>query len=249
MHEIRFDGILDYTINNIGFVNVFRDKGHTVPYKNGKDRYSLILIAAGELDYYFIQKNFTVKLVPGEVLFIPKNHPYIATYAKDGTVAKVLNFDINFNVLYPFLCEPLHKKKSAFFEICRSISGENANSIVFLASKIYELLYIIEKTAIEVPDKFKKIIPAITEVQQNYFENKKVSHYSDICNMSESNFRKLFREYTGHSLIEYRNLIRIAEAKKMIESKEYTVVEAAYLTGFNNMSFFYNVYNKSFSKE
>ena len=70
-----------------------------------------------------------------------------------------------------------------------------------------------------------------------------------MCNMSESNFRRLFKEYTGHSLIEYRNLIRISEAKKMIESKEYTVAEAAYLTGFNNMSFFYDVYNKNLSKE
>ena len=66
--------------------------------------------------------------------------------------------------------------------------------------------------------------------------------------MSESNFRKLFKEYTGKSLIEYRNLIRISEAKKMIESREFTVAEAAYTVGFNNMSFFYEVYNKYIEK-
>ena len=63
--------------------------------------------------------------------------------------------------------------------------------------------------------------------------------------MSESNFRKLFKEYTGKSPIEYRNLIRISEVKKMIDSGEFTVSEAAYLVGFNNMSFFYEVYNKA----
>ena len=99
----------------------------------------------------------------------------------------------------------------------------------------------------EIPAKFQKIIPALEEIRKNYATNNKVSFYSSMCNMSESNFRKLFKEYTGKSLIEYRNLIRISKAQKMIESREFTVAEAAYLTGFNNMSFFYEVYNKYIS--
>ena len=62
--------------------------------------------------------------------------------------------------------------------------------------------------------------------------------------MSESNFRKLFRENIGKSPIEYRNHIRIMEFEKLISSGEFTVSEAAYVVGFNNMSFFYEVYHK-----
>ena len=65
-----------------------------------------------------------------------------------------------------------------------------------------------------------------------------------MCNMSETNFRKLFKEFTGKTPIEYRNMLRITEVCKMIESGEYTVSEAAYATGFNNMAFFYEVYNR-----
>ena len=43
------------------------------------------------------------------------------------------------------------------------------------------------------------------------------------------------------------DLIRL-NAKKMIESREFTVAEAAYTVGFNNMSFFYEVYNKYIEK-
>ena len=64
-----------------------------------------------------------------------------------------------------------------------------------------------------------------------------------MCGISESNFRKSFKEYKGVSPIEYRNIIRCREVKKMLDSGEFTVSEAAYLTGFNNMSFFYKVYN------
>ena len=51
-------------------------------------------------------------------------------------------------------------------------------------------------------------------------------------------------EYTGKSPIEYRNDIRISMFEKLMESREFTVSEAAYLVGFNNMSFFYETYNK-----
>lgn len=102
----------------------------------------------------------------------------------------------------------------------------------------------MQKEDIVIPNKYTKIVPALNEIQKFYFRNKKISYYSNMCYMSESNFRKLFKEYTGKSLIEYRNLIRLSYAHKMINSGEYTVQEAAHTIGFNNMSFFYEIYKK-----
>ena len=104
--------------------------------------------------------------------------------------------------------------------------------------------YIFEKESKVIANKFKKILPALNEVNQLYFENKKLSYYADLCSISQSNFRKLFKEYTGQSFIDYRNTIRVHEAKKLIDNEVMTKTEAAYLCGFNNMSFFYKVYNK-----
>ena len=53
MLNIRFDGKLDYLIDNIGFVNVSRNAGFAVPYKTGKQKYSLIFVESGEMNYYF----------------------------------------------------------------------------------------------------------------------------------------------------------------------------------------------------
>ena len=92
--------------------------------------------------------------------------------------------------------------------------------------------------------KFKKILPSVKDIEKNFFENKKILFYADLCNMSESNFRKVFKEYTGFSPIEYRNIMRCKEVKQLLDSGEFTVSEAAYTVGFNNMSFFYEVYNK-----
>lgn len=244
MQDIRFDGKLDYIIDNIEFVKVLRNADFTFPYKNGKEKYSLIFVENGEMNYYFTKEKISKKLTKGDTLFIPKNTPYIATYTADNSIAKVLTFDIISNLLPNWLNSVICKSDDVFSDIYKTILGKNANSTIFLVSKIYELLYTMQKESIVVPNKYKKIVPALNDIQKFYFENKKISYYSDMCYMSESNFRKLFKEYTGKSLIEYRNLIRISQANKMINSGEYTVQEAAYLTGFNNMSFFYEVYKK-----
>ena len=246
MQDIRFNGKLDYIIDNIGLVNVSRSAGFTFPYKNGKDKYSLVFVENGEMNYYFTKSKTVIKMPKDSVLFIPKNIPYIATYLKDNSIAKILAFDMDSANISAKFDAPIYKKDTKISDIFKTISGKGLNSVTFLASKIYEILYIIEKEADFVSDKYKKILPAVEEIQSFYFENKKISFYSDMCRMSESNFRKLFKEYTGKSFIEYRNLIRIFEAHKMIESGEYSVLEAAYEAGFNNMSFFYEVYNRTF---
>lgn len=244
MLDIRFDGKLDYLIDNIGFVNVSRDKDFTFPYKTGKERHSLIFVENGEINYYFTQNQKSINAIKGSVLFIPKHTPYIATYTQNNTVIKILTFDIVSNELPSIFNSPIIKKEAIFSSIYNTLSGKKTNSTTFLASKIYELLYTIEKESAVTPNKYKKIIPALNEIQNFYFQNKKLSYYSDLCGMSESNFRKLFKEYIGKSPVEYRNLIRISQASKMIDTGEYTVGEAAYLAGFNNMSFFYEVYKK-----
>ena len=244
MIDIRFNGELDYTINNIGFIKVLRNENFSFPYKNGKEQYTFIFIESGEMNYCFIDTQENVNLTKGNSLFIPKNTPYIATYTKDDTVAKILTFDINSDNLPSHLKTPLRYDKPVFSDIYGTISGRLVNNSIFLASKIYEILYIMGTESIVVPDKFKKILPAINEIEQFYYKNKKLSYYSDMCYMSEQNFRKLFKEYTGKSFIEYRNILRIYRAQKLINSGEYSINESARLVGFNNMSFFYETYKK-----
>ena len=244
MLNIRFNGNLDYIIDSVGYVNVMRNSNFTVPYKTGKPRYTIIFVESGEMKYFFEKTREYIILTKGSILFVPKNTPYEATYTKDNTVAKVFIFDIIQNTLSTYFNTPSYYNNPVFFDICTGISEKHANNAVFLVSKIYEILYTMEQENSTIPGKYKKILPAVNEIQERYFENKKLSYYSDLCYMSESNFRKLFREYTGKTLIEYRNLIRISQAYKKICSGEYTIQEAAYLSGFNNMSFFYELYRR-----
>jgi len=244
MEDIRFNGKLDYSIENVGFVSLSRDEDYFFEFKTGKERFSFIFVENGELEYYFTETKSTLKIDKGTVCFVPKRVPYKIRYLKDNTNIKIIIFDIVAEKLPVCFASPVVKKSPDSTAVFTSISNQNMRSAAFLASKTYALIHLIENDTFKIPKKYIKIIPAVNEIKQKYFENRKLSYYAELSNMSESNFRKLFKEYTGKSPIEYRNLIRISEVKKMLDSGEFTVSEAAYLMGFNNMSFFYEMYRK-----
>lgn len=242
MKDIRFFFKEDFEVVNIGFVSVMRNQNHIFEYKNGKKNFSLIFVENGALEYDFKHKKIIVN--KGDMLFIPKNLPYKTKYLKNNTTIKIILFDITKNHL-PFLIEKNFVENSPeFYHIFSSLTSPKSNDVFYLKSKLYEILYYLQKRNYGTPKKYQGITLAIKEIHENYQENHKILYYAQKCKMSESNFRKLFKEYTGKSPIEYRNHIRISMFEKLMESREFTISEAAYLVGFNNMSFFYDTYNK-----
>lgn len=241
MENIRFDGKLKYRIDNVGYIQVVRNANYLFEYKKGKELFSFIYVKDGEIEYTFTEIGKSVHLKKDSLLYIPKHYPYYTTYLKENTAIRIFTFDIETNTLPAFLSAHCILKSPDTFSVFNSINNQNT---LLIYSNIYRLLYIMQDESQTVPLKYRNITPAINRIKQKYFENHKISYYAELCNMSESNFRKLFREYTKMSPIEYRNKIRIAQARRMIEAEGYTVLEAAYITGFNNMSFFYETYNK-----
>lgn len=245
--DIRIDKKVEYRIKNIGFVSALRNENFTYEYKTGKERFSLINVESGEMEYYFPISKEKMKIGKGQLLSIPEFYPYEARYLKDNTVIRMFLFEPDTENIPEFLVRPVLRYESRAVEIFNSVSNINLQNHLFLSSKIYELLYILENSSSVIPKKYKKVAGVTDEIKEKYFENEKLKYYADMCDMSETNFRKLFKEYTGKSPIEYRNMIRISQAKRMIDSGEFNVSEAAYLTGFNNMSFFYRIYNRYFN--
>lgn len=238
-------GELDYIIDNIDLMDITRNSGFINHFRNGKEKHSLIFTHSGGLEYRF-EKRPMITALNETITYIPPQLPYSSKYISDVSKVKLLMFNIIKGSLPQCFTVPFSIKSKKITTIMNSIYDLNRLNNIFLAAKTYEILWIAENMNSSIPDKFLPVLPAVKNIEQYYFENKKISEYSDMCNMSESNFRKLFKAYTGKSPIEYRNSIRILEARKLITSSECTVEEAAYLTGFNNMSFFYEIYKKHF---
>ena len=242
MMDIRYSGDSDFKIETVGYVSVQREQGFSFEYKSGKEQHSFIYVQHGMLDYWFPETGKKIQVKKGSVIYIPKHLPYKTKYLVDNTTIKIITFDTTSDALLPPPFTILSSAEISFaFE---SISLLNAYNTLFLTSKLYEILYIAGNDTNNIPKKYEKILPALNEMNYKYFENHKVDVYAKMCNMSEQNFRRLFKAYTGSSPIEYRNSLRLFAVKRMVESGEFTVSQAAYIAGFNNMSFFYSIYHK-----
>lgn len=103
------------------------------------------------------------------------------------------------------------------------------------------------------------IIPADTEQNNNLLSIKCVldymnQHYSEtisarnlalMSNFSEYYFMKLFRQYTGKTLIEYLNDLRLEKAKALLMHTDEPITAIATEVGFNNTSYFIKKFQKS----
>ncbi len=229
-------------IYNASLVRVTRERNFTYSFKSGKEKPSIIVPCEGELHYRFGDGR-EINVCRGDFLYVPAGLPYSATYLAKVTRIIVILFDIGMPIPY-FATDIVKHSDSALCGGVASVLDRESHNPLLLVSKIYELLACIFVTDGQIPKKYRRISPALREMGKNFRESKPVSFYAELCSMSESNFRLLFRGFTGKSPIEYRNALRLSEARRLIDSGEYTVSEAAYLAGFGNMSFFYELYGR-----
>lgn len=115
----------------------------------------------------------------------------------------------------------------SFSMLINSMADEFKNNIVCipeLKSSIYKLLATIcqkrKKRAIK--NKYTCIYTGIKLLEQN--NGMKIGDIAEICGVSECYFRKLFKEYSGESPMDFRQHYRIEKSKQLLLSDEWLSV-------------------------
>lgn len=240
----------NFTVENIDIQNVSRPKDYRHSFRNGRTKHGFIYVVNGRILDIFHTEKESILVDAGEMIFIPQNSIYTGVYIEDHTEIKIIQFDISSGELPAYLSKPTKiappnagELTEAFF---KPIENHASDHPFYFLSRLYELLWRIDESYSHIPTKYKKLQAALAEIAECWQKNETVSYYADLCNMSVVNFRRLFREYTGMSPIEYRNAIRLKNARAMLGSGEYNVSEAAAASGFSNLSFFIRLYKKEF---
>lgn len=240
-----------FTVGNIAIIDSVRENGYRHSYRNGRAKHGFVYLARGTMTYHFYGEHAGILyLQAGELLFAPKGCKYIATYTRDNSEVQVIQFDLIDGQLPEYLSKPVKMQlpqakdsMNAFFSHHQTHTTRHP---FYYLSCLYHLLWQIDDLYAHIPHKFKKLKNAIGALSEQLAENRSVGYYASLCNMSESNFRRLFREYAGSSPITYRNDLRLNRAQTMLQSGEYNVTEAAQLCGFTNLSFFTRLYKRKF---
>ena len=91
---------------------------------------------------------------------------------------------------------------------------------------------------------YNYIFSAIEYIKRNI--NKKISanEVAEYVGLSKYHFLREFKKYTGYTLINYINIIKCEYAKELLRSRSLPVKDIALQCGFDNFSYFTNVFKK-----
>lgn len=236
-----------FTVENIDILNVSRGENYRHSCRNGRQKYGLIYVVHGVLRNTFLNiEADEIDTSAGELVVIPKDCAYFSTYLENDTEIKIVQFDIASGTLPSYLSEPRKIDLPNAQELIDAFFAPRKSHPFYFLSCLYDLLYQIEESSFNIPRRYRKLQPALIDISEHSESNEKIAYYADMCGMSEVNFRRLFGEYMGKSPIEYRNDVRLKNARSMLQSGEYNVTETAELSGFTNISFFIRLYKKKF---
>ena len=173
--------------------------------------------------------------------------------APDREDTVVIHFqmtDINGEDIAPSLSPEICIKNVdlSFAKMMDNMAEDFKNNIVCnpeLKASIYKILATISqhrkrKTA---KNKYTCIDQGIKLLEQN--SNMKINDIAKLCGVSECYFRKLFKEYSGESPVDFRQRYRIEKAKQLLLSDEgFTIGEIAEELNFTDIYHFSKTFKK-----
>lgn len=127
------------------------------------------------------------------------------------------------------------KEKIGYYEECMS----SLYGIVKLLKTEYSIYTPLKKN-------YESLAPALDYISDHYsVETISIAHLARLCKISEPYLRRLFQQTFSVSPAVYIRNLRIKRAKELLLAGEYSITEAATLSGFNNASYFSREFKKA----
>ncbi len=236
-----------WTVEHRAALRVEHREGFRFAPKKPVEVARLILVLQGKVEVTARETVFSVS--EGEGIFLPQGLLSSAEYTEKENVTLVFRF---LPISGPIPKGPtLFPKNDMALGVALRFAEEikrdpNADGNYAL-SKFYRILsYLTEEEAVS--EKRKKLLPALFHIERNFTRQEKVETWAKMSFMSETAFRKLFREEMGTSPIDYRNRLRLEFAEEM-RNEGVSVADAAESAGFGSPSFYLRLRKKEKAKE
>ena len=68
-----------------------------------------------------------------------------------------------------------------------------------------------------------------------------------LSNISQEHLTREFRRHLGITPTEYINFKRISYASELLLQRKYEILDICYMSGFNNLTYFYKIFRKQYN--
>jgi AraC-like DNA-binding protein len=219
---------------------------------NEPKRNSLLLYLCG-YSIEYIDKNgkkFIAK--SGDVVYTPPKSEYIATLKSEGE-ENPYTIGVNFSVLDMLGNElsmgdsvTIFSNSNNTSEIFKNLLSAQADFPSPIKKRILLMEILHTLSSYNAENKQISILsPAISLLVSHPEKALSISDLAKACAISEVYFRKKFKQTFGLTPVEYRNNLRLEQAKNKLESNEMTIQEISDFLGYSTVSHFINSSKKS----
>ncbi len=200
----------------------------------------------------FIHNNDRTRVKTGEIAFVPAFYEYtqlsseenliVIHFLSDDKFPKTIKYfrpenPGYFERKFKELLDSWAKKQTAYEHECKSV--------------LYKIFTKIEREIAEskITGCHDKILEAVDYIHDNFTNNDMtVEFLAQMCNMSDTCFRKYFTEFFDVTPISYIKNLKLNYAKELIKSGYYTIQEISDKCGFNTVNYFSTFIKKETGK-
>lgn len=223
-------------------------------YIEGRKFSGIIFAISGSAEY--VLRDAAFRIHEGQIMFIPEGTSYKVMNPSDKIPFHhyTVNFKLSFEKgnldtlgltaidtrqpqMYDNLFEQISSawfdKRPGFMALCKSYLFNilfNFFTEYFNSNVNHNLI--------------DRVMPAKNYIDRYYMRRITLEELSEMCGMSCTNFRRIYKEAFEYSPIEYLIELRISKAKDLLMCKYYHVREVSDMVGYNDFSYFSRIFKE-----
>lgn len=260
MRVIVFKDLLfaDFNMRRLFAMNQRWDDKRVFSMQKKNRETSALLYLKDASAEYILDNGEKMSFPKGSIIYIPQNSKYRTKFfacAQKDAHTQLIEFELFDKTGEPFVCAEsicvvATDEKEYFAELFDdAINVYKAFTLSYaeMKSVLYMLIAKIARRQQKeniYSKEFASIAPAINFLTKNPYSDVSVSSLAEMCHISESGFRTLFKKYSGKTPSAYCLDNKIKKAKKLLQSNMYSVGEVAELLGFSDAGYFTKVFKK-----
>lgn len=261
MKEIKIENLYqsDYTAKVLNALKSLWTNRDTFNCIGNKKKQHLLICFLNCGAEYTLKDGSKIYAPQNSIAYVPEGSEYEVKFRDCSTAGQYNSISINFK-LYdenntPFCLDNNIKIYSLmhtshilqnFHEI-----ADNYQYAIQSPTRIAGLFYILLSdlgsyyhAKNNILPKYNVIAKGINALESKCINDIKISDLAKMCNVSPVYFRKLFKEYSGATPVEYRLNTLIAQAKQHLIFSNKPINEIADILGFSSPTYFCRIFKK-----